>query len=84
MDSISYILSAKDYALILGMPGTGQITFPVCLGPIMYAHTFLLVGDHYQLPPLVRSVEARGNRMSISLFRRLFEAHPQAVSTLQC
>lgn len=62
----------------------GQITFPVCLGPIMYARTFVLVGDHYQLPPLVRSAEARENGMSISLFRRLSEAHPQAVSALQC
>eukprot|EP01018_Ginkgo_biloba_P039983 Gb_09620 [translate_table: standard] len=62
----------------------GQITLPVCLGPIMYAHTFVLVGDHYQLPPLVRSAEARENGMGISLFRRLSEAHPQAVSALQC
>ncbi|KAH9297337.1 hypothetical protein KI387_029019, partial [Taxus chinensis] len=62
----------------------GQITLPVCLGPIMFARTFVLVGDHYQLPPLVRSAEARENGMGISLFRRLSEAHPQAVYALQC
>ncbi len=26
----------------------------MCLGPLRYANSFLLVGDHYQLPPLVR------------------------------
>ncbi|KAG6496118.1 hypothetical protein ZIOFF_043966 [Zingiber officinale] len=42
------------------------------------------VGDHYQLPPLVQSVEARENGMSVSLFCRLSETHPQAISALQC
>jgi len=26
----------------------------VSLGPLMFASTFVLVGDHYQLPPLVQ------------------------------
>lgn len=89
------------------------------LGPLMLASTFVLVGDHYQLPPLVQvhifvlplvfgvenfqycfhlhviltdmghivtvqSTEARENGMGISLFCRLSEAHPQAISALQC
>ncbi|CAM6033109.1 unnamed protein product [Sphagnum compactum] len=62
----------------------GQITLPVCLGPLRCANTFVLVGDHYQLPPLVRNPEAREKGMTVSLFRRLSEAHPQAVSALQC
>ncbi|KAJ7535699.1 hypothetical protein O6H91_12G043000 [Diphasiastrum complanatum] len=62
----------------------GQITLPVTLGPLRCAKTFVLVGDHYQLPPLVRNPEAREKGMSISLFRRLSEAHPQAVSALHC
>jgi len=32
-----------------------QVTLPVCLGPLQYADVFVLVGDHYQLPPLVRA-----------------------------
>ena len=31
-----------------------QITLPTCLGPLRYADKFVLVGDHFQLPPLVR------------------------------
>ncbi|OMO90149.1 hypothetical protein COLO4_19317 [Corchorus olitorius] len=61
----------------------GQTTLPVSLGPLMFASTFVLVGDHYQLPPLVQSAEARENGMGISLFCRLSEAHPQAISPLQ-
>lgn len=49
----------------------------------MLASTFVLVGDHYQLPPLVQSTEARENGMGISLFCRLSEAHPQAISALR-
>ncbi|KAG7018906.1 DNA replication ATP-dependent helicase/nuclease DNA2, partial [Cucurbita argyrosperma subsp. argyrosperma] len=115
--AIIKILTAKDYALILGMPGTGKtstmvhavkallmrgvsilltsytntavdnllikLKSQVSLGPLMFASTFVLVGDHYQLPPLVQSTEARENGLGISLFCRLSEAHPQAISALQ-
>lgn len=62
----------------------GQITLPVCLGPLRFADSFVLVGDHYQLPPLVRNAEAREKGLAVSLFRRLSEAHPQAIAVLQC
>ncbi|XP_027113474.2 DNA replication ATP-dependent helicase/nuclease JHS1-like [Coffea arabica] len=69
-----------DYCI---MDEAGQTTLPVSLGPLMFASKFVLVGDHYQLPPLVQSAEARENGMAISLFCRLSEAHPQAISALQ-
>ncbi|XP_024627209.1 DNA replication ATP-dependent helicase/nuclease JHS1 isoform X2 [Medicago truncatula] len=65
------------------MDEAGQTTLPVSLGPLRFASTFVLVGDHYQLPPLVHSTEARENGMGMSLFCRLSEAHPQAISALQ-
>lgn len=74
-----------------------QILQPICLGPLMYTTgAFILVGDHYQLPPLRRSTKkkARG-RISLqtavsdiehaqneSLFRRLCASHTQAVVAL--
>ncbi|GMJ09463.1 jing he sheng 1, embryo defective 2411 [Hibiscus trionum] len=61
----------------------GQTTLPVSLGPLMFASTFVLVGDHYQLPPLIQSTEAQEKGMGISLFCRLSEAHPQAIAPLQ-
>lgn len=36
----------------------GQITQPAVIGPLMAADSFVLVGDHMQLPPLVVSEAA--------------------------
>uniref|UniRef100_A0A2N9F1V3 DNA replication ATP-dependent helicase/nuclease n=1 Tax=Fagus sylvatica TaxID=28930 RepID=A0A2N9F1V3_FAGSY len=78
----SPLLANKEFDVCI-MDEAGQTTLPVSLGPLMFASTFVLVGDHYQLPPLVQSTEARENGMGISLFCRLSEAHPQAISALQ-
>ncbi|XP_017697653.3 DNA replication ATP-dependent helicase/nuclease JHS1 isoform X2 [Phoenix dactylifera] len=77
------LLANKKFDICI-MDEAGQTTLPVSLGPLMLASTFVLVGDHYQLPPLVQSTEARENGMGISLFCRLSEAHPEAISSLQC
>ncbi|XP_063289917.1 DNA replication ATP-dependent helicase/nuclease DNA2 [Pelobates fuscus] len=58
-----------------------QISQPICLGPLFFADRFVLVGDHQQLPPLVRSSEARELGMSESLFKRL-EKNQDAVVEL--
>lgn len=42
-----------DYCIV---DEASQITLPVCLGPIRHATVFVLVGDHNQLPPLVRQL----------------------------
>jgi DNA replication ATP-dependent helicase Dna2 len=60
-----------------------QITLPVCLGPLRYADRFVLVGDHYQLPPLVRNVEAQKGGLDVSLFKLLSESQPQAMTILE-
>jgi DNA replication ATP-dependent helicase Dna2 len=60
----------------------GQLTQPVCLGPLANAKVFVLVGDHNQLPPLVRSDKARELGMDVSLFARLSEAFPNVVAKL--
>ncbi|TKA52359.1 hypothetical protein B0A53_04828 [Rhodotorula sp. CCFEE 5036] len=61
-----------------------QVTLPTCLGPLRFAKKFVLVGDHNQLPPLVRNKAALGGGLDISLFKRLSEAHPDAVVNLSC
>ncbi|CAN0842535.1 DNA replication ATP-dependent helicase/nuclease JHS1, partial [Linum grandiflorum] len=78
----SPLLTSKHFDVCI-MDEAGQITFPISLGPLMFSLMFVLVGDHYQLPPLVQSAEARENGMGISLFCRLCEAHPQAILALQ-
>jgi DNA replication ATP-dependent helicase Dna2 len=69
-----------DYCIV---DEASQITLPVCLGPIRMAQKFILVGDHFQLPPLVQNKEAMEGGLDISLFKLLCEAHPQAVVSLE-
>lgn len=69
-----------DYCIV---DEASQITLPVCLGPIRMSKTFILVGDHYQLPPLVQNKEALEGGLDVSLFKLLCEAHPQAVVNLE-
>ncbi|CAL1710756.1 unnamed protein product [Somion occarium] len=68
-----------DYCIV---DEASQVTLPTCLGPLRFADRFVLVGDHFQLPPLVRNRDARKGGMDVSLFRRLSDAHPAAVIDL--
>jgi DNA replication ATP-dependent helicase Dna2 len=47
------------------------------------AHTFVLVGDHNQLPPLVQNEEARNGGLDVSLFKYLSDMHPSSVVNLE-
>ena len=69
-----------DYCIV---DEASQITLPVCLGPIRMARTFILVGDHYQLPPLVQNKEAIEGGLDISLFKLLSDKHPSSVVNLE-
>ena len=68
-----------DYCIV---DEASQITLPVCLGPIRMARTFILVGDHYQLPPLVQNKEAQEGGLDVSLFKMLSDNHPSSVVNL--
>lgn len=57
-----------DYCIV---DEASQLTQPICLGPLLMADRAVLVGDHYQLPPLVQSKEAREGGLDVSLFKRL-------------
>jgi len=54
-----------------------QLTEPDTLSAINRAERFVLVGDHYQLPPVVRADE-----LGTSLFERLIDEHPEAAVLL--
>ncbi|KAF9876044.1 hypothetical protein CkaCkLH20_06490 [Colletotrichum karsti] len=69
-----------DYCIV---DEASQITLPICLGPIRMARTFVLVGDHNQLPPLVQNEEAREGGLDVSLFKLLSDTHPESVVNLE-
>lgn len=69
-----------DYCIV---DEASQITLPVCIGPIRLADRFVLVGDHYQLPPVVQNEEARRGGLDVSLFKLLSDKHHQSVVNLE-
>lgn len=69
-----------DYCIV---DEASQITLPVCLGPIQMARTFILVGDHNQLPPLVQNKGAQEGGLDVSLFKMLSDRQPSSVVNLE-
>ncbi|SNX86387.1 related to DNA2 - DNA helicase [Melanopsichium pennsylvanicum] len=57
-----------DYCIV---DEASQIPLPTCLGPLRFADKFVLVGDHHQLPPLVKNAEAKAGGLDVSLFKLL-------------
>ncbi|GKZ01089.1 hypothetical protein MPSEU_001060500 [Mayamaea pseudoterrestris] len=60
----------------------GQISQPAIIGALMSADTFVLVGDHMQLPPLVSSELAEKGGYGVSMLKLLADAHPDVVAKL--
>jgi len=59
----------------------GQLTEPGTLAAATLADRFVLVGDHHQLPPVVRAEESGDGSvgdLSRSLFERMIETYPDA------
>ncbi|KAL0959129.1 hypothetical protein HGRIS_014422 [Hohenbuehelia grisea] len=79
LENALFMRRTFDYCIV---DEASQITLPTCLGPLRFADKFVLVGDHFQLPPLVRNRDARKGGLDVSLFRRLSDAHPHSVTDL--
>lgn len=81
IDDIAFSLGRTfDYCIL---DEASQVTMPVSLGPLRFCKRFVLVGDHHQLPPLVRHGDADVRELlSTSLFKTLGETFPESVSEL--
>ncbi|GMH86523.1 hypothetical protein TrST_g3744 [Triparma strigata] len=66
------LLKNKKFDVVI-VDEAGQITQPAILGPLFYADSFVLVGDHLQMAPLVQSEAAAAAGYDVSLMRRLAE-----------
>jgi DNA replication ATP-dependent helicase Dna2 len=69
-----------DYCI---MDEASQISEPLALGPILVSDKFIMIGDFYQLNPLVKSPLAERKGMNISLFERICRKHPEKVTILK-
>lgn len=69
-----------DYCII---DEASQVSLPINIGPLRFSDKFILVGDHYQLPPLVQHPDPRIRQgLSVSLFKLLAETYPESVCEL--
>ncbi|KAI8384352.1 DNA replication factor Dna2-domain-containing protein [Radiomyces spectabilis] len=79
----AYTHTALDNVLVKIREAGIDVLRLACIGPLRYADVFVLVGDQYQLPPVVRDDQARENGLDRSLFTLLAKAHPEAVVFLK-
>lgn len=77
----SSLLVGQHYDVVI-VDEAGQISQPAILGALMAADSFVLVGDHMQLPPLVHSEAAESGGYNISMLKRLADKHPSSVAQL--
>lgn len=66
----------------LVMDEAAQASFPSAIIPISKVNRFVLIGDHFQLPPVVLNQEAKTLGLDTSLMDRLAKAYPYFLTRL--
>ncbi len=61
----------------------GQALEPACWIPILKAEKVVMAGDHFQLPPTIKSDTAAKNGLITTLLEKTAILHPQAVTLLE-
>lgn len=61
----------------------GQALEPACWIPIIRSKKIVFAGDHWQLPPTIKSMDAARSGLSTTLFEKCIAAHPEAVVLLE-
>ncbi len=61
----------------------GQSIEPACWIPILKAKKLVMAGDHFQLPPTIKSVEAARGGLETTLLEKSVALHPDAVVLLE-
>ncbi|QLL30280.1 hypothetical protein HG536_0A00970 [Torulaspora globosa] len=81
ISDVLFSLREKDFDYVI-LDEASQISMPIALAPLRLGEKFIMVGDHHQLPPLVKNEAARVGGLEQSLFKILCDDHPQSVSEL--
>lgn len=61
----------------------GQALEPACWIPILKAEKLIMAGDHFQLPPTIKSAQAAKDGLSTTLLEKAAIRHPAAVTLLE-
>lgn len=76
------VLRGKRYKTVF-IDEAAQALEPACWIPILRSERVVLAGDHQQLPPTIKSIEAAREGLAKTLFEKCIERHPQAAAMLQ-
>jgi len=81
INDLLFSYKEKDFDYVI-LDEASQVSMPVALGPLRFGEKFIMVGDHNQLPPLVKNESARLDGLEDSLFKILSERHPESMAEL--
>jgi superfamily I DNA and/or RNA helicase len=76
-----YLLKKRTVDLLV-MDEASQATEPSSWIPLLKAQKAVLAGDHFQLPPTVRSKEAEEGGLAVTLFEKLHKVLGEEYKTL--
>ena len=76
------VLRGKKFKTVF-IDEAAQALEPACWIPILKSERVILAGDHCQLPPTIKSLEAARSGLSKTLFEKGLEKHPDHTSMLK-
>ncbi|MGM0405972.1 MAG: IGHMBP2 family helicase [Thermoplasmatota archaeon] len=77
----SEILDGKEFDLCVIDEAT-QATEPSCLIPLIKSKKIIMAGDHKQLPPTIKNLQAKEEGLADTLFERLIAMYGSKIKTL--
>ncbi|MDO4511217.1 MAG: AAA domain-containing protein [Bacteroidales bacterium] len=80
--SASRVLSGMKFGTLF-IDEAAQALEAACWIAIRKAHRVILAGDHCQLPPTVKSIEALKGGLGTTLMERIVKSNPQVVTLLK-
>jgi superfamily I DNA and/or RNA helicase len=76
------VLRGKKFKTVF-IDEAGQALEPACWIPLLRSERVVFAGDHQQLPPTIKSIDAARRGLSRTLFEKGIDRHPGRVSMLE-
>lgn len=76
------LLRGKKYRSVF-IDEAAQALEPACWIPVLRAQRVIFAGDHQQLPPTIKSIEAARGGLAQTLFEKCIQRRPETASMLQ-
>jgi ATP-dependent RNA/DNA helicase IGHMBP2 len=80
--SSNHLLRGKKFSSVF-IDEAAQALEPACWIPILRAERVIFAGDHCQLPPTIKSIEAARDGLAKTLFEKSIESQPHTAVMLE-